>query len=315
MAPLPQPESATVRAIYAAYEAANEQWDSLGISVGEIGTECDRALFYSFRWASQPEVLTGRKLLIFRTGDRWEEVLVADLEAIGVTVGGQQDRIRLLSGHVRGKADGRAIGFPEAPKTEHLVEFKSSNDSNFKQIMQHGCKAAKPTHYGQVQIGMHAFGLRRAAYLVVNKNTDERYFERIEYDVDWTLRQLARLERIIMANEPPSRISENPDFFGCRMCKHHAVCHEDAFPRVTCRGCLHSTAEMSGDGHWSCARFSKPISFDEQKAACPAHLTIPAMVPGEIIEVDEDAETIRYKMKSGEIGTDGATTPTTEETQ
>lgn len=317
MAPLPQPESSTVRAIYAAYEAANEQWDSLGISVGEIGTECDRAIWLSFRWASQPEVLTGRKLSIFRTGDRWEEVLVADLEAIGCNVFGQQDRIRLLSGHVRGKRDGACLGLLEAPKTEHLLEFKSSNDANFKQIVKHGCKAAKPTHFGQVQIGMHFFGLKRAAYLVVNKNTDERYFERIEYDVEWCLRQLARLERIINASEPPSRISENPDFFGCAMCRHHAVCHEDAFPRVTCRVCLHATAEMGGDGHWSCARFSKPISFDEQKQACPAMLFIPAMVPGELLEVDEEAETIRYKMKSGELWTDGAiiAEPPQEETQ
>ncbi|MBY3543634.1 oxidoreductase [Rhizobium laguerreae] len=307
MAPLPKPVSSTVRAIYAAYEAANQQYDSLGISVGDIGTECDRALFYNFRWASPPEVIDGRKLSIFRTGDRWEEVLVADLEAIGCDVFGQQDRIRLLSGHVRGKCDGRATGFPEAPVTEHLVEFKSSNEANFKQIVKLGCKAANLKHYGQVQIGMHAFGLTRAAYLAVNKNTDERYFERIEYDAEWCLRQLARLDRIINASEPPSRISENPEFFGCRLCKHKGICHGGDFPRVTCRVCIHATAEMGGDGHWSCARWSKPNSTDEQKSGCPAMLFIPAMVPGEQIDVDEENETITYRMPDGTLWTDGAT--------
>jgi hypothetical protein len=305
VAPIPKPQASTVRAIYAAYEAANEHYDSLGISVGEIGTECDRALWYTFRWASQPEQIDGRKLSIFRTGDRWEEVLVSDLERIGVEVYGQQDRIRLVGGHVRGKCDGKGIGLPEAPKTEHLFEFKSSNAKSFKEIAAKGCKVAKPLHYGQCQIGMHAFGLTRAGYLVVNKDTDERYFERIEYDVDYCVRQLARAERIINANEPPSRISDNPDFFGCRFCKHHSICHEGAWPRVTCRSCLHSTPEMGGDAHWSCARWTKPIGVDEQKAACPAHLHLPGLVPGELIDSDEAAETITYRLRSGKEWVDG----------
>lgn len=313
MAPLPKPQASTIRAIYAAYEAANEHYDSLGISVGIANTDCDRALWYAFRWASQPEQIDGRKLSIFRTGDRWEEVLVSDLERIGVEVYGQQDRIRLLGGHVRGKCDGKGIGLPEAPKTEHLFEFKSSNDKGFKEIVKKGCKDAKPLHYGQCQLGMHMWGLTHAGYLVVNKNDDARYFERIEYDVEFCLRLLARLERIINATEPPSRISEDPEFFGCRFCDHHDVCHEGAWPRITCRSCLHSTPELNGDPnakepHWSCARWAKPIGVDEQKAACPAHLFLPGMVPGEMVDSDDEAETVTYRLRNGKTWVDGAAT-------
>ncbi|QKC99207.1 oxidoreductase [Mesorhizobium sp. NZP2298] len=306
MAPLPKPTASTVRAIYKAYEDANEHYDSLGISVGEIGTECDRALWYTFRWASRPEEIDGRKLSIFRTGDRWEEVMVSDLERIGVEVWGQQDRIRLVHGFVRGKCDGKAIGIPEAPKTEHLCEFKSSNDKGFKEIIKKGCKVAKPLHFAQCQIGMHAFGLSRCLYYVTNKNDDARYTERLEYDVEYCLRQLARAERIVFSDEPPSRISEDPEFFGCMFCRHKDVCHEGIMPRVTCRSCLHSQPEQGGDCHWSCARFSKPLGIDEQKAACPAHLHLPGLVPGELIDSDEEAETITYKLRSGRIWVDGA---------
>ncbi|MER9911673.1 oxidoreductase [Mesorhizobium sp. M0050] len=294
-----------MRAIYAAYEAANEHFDSLGISVGEIGGECDRALYYALRWASRPEEIIGRKLSIFRTGDRWEDVLVNDLERIGVDVYGQQDRIRLVGGHVRGKIDGKAIGVPEAPKTEHLCEFKSSNDKGFKEIVKLKCKAAKPLHYAQCQIGMHFMGLSRCLYLVVNKNDDERYAERIEYDAEYCLRQLARCERIINAIEPPVRICENTAMPPCLFCKHKSVCHEEAFPRVSCRSCLYSTPEMGGDAHWSCSRWSKPLSVDEQKAACPAHLHLPALVPGDVIETNEDAETVTYRLGNGKIWIDG----------
>lgn len=306
MAPIPKPESSTVRAIYAAYEAAAESWDSLGISVGEAGTECDRALWYSFHWCTPLEKHTGRQLRLFDTGNREEDRLVEDLERIGVDVYGQQDRIRLVGNHVRGKCDGKAMGVPEAKLTEHLLEFKSSNAKGMKEIVKKGCKAAKPLHYAQCQLGMHAFGLSRCLYLVASKDDDSLYAERLEYDADYTLRLLARLERIIEAQEPPSRISEDPEFFGCMFCKHKSVCHEKAWPRVTCRSCLYSTPEMGGDGHWSCGRFNKPISFDEQKEGCPAHLHIPALVPGKQIDCSEEDETVTYELDTGEIWVDGA---------
>lgn len=307
MAPIPRPVPSTLRAVYRAYEEANEHYDSLGISVGEIATECDRALWYGFRWASKPEEIDGRKLSIFRTGDRWEEVLVSDLERIGVDVYGQQDRIRLVHGFVRGKRDGAAMGVIEAPKTEHLCEFKSSNDKGFKLIVKDGCRKAKPLHYGQCQVGMHAFGLSRCLYYVVNKDSDERYIERIEYDIEYCLRQLARAERIVFSDNPPSRISEDPDFFGCMFCKHKEVCHHGDMPRVTCRSCLHSQPEAGGDCHWSCRRWAKPLSVDEQKAACPAHLFLPGLIDGEQIDCDEENEVITYRMRSGAIWRDGAT--------
>lgn len=306
MAPLPVVISPTVKAIYRAYEEANEHYDSLGISVGEIGTECDRALFYNLRWASQPEEINGRKLSIFRTGDRWEEVMVEELRQAGVEVWGQQDRIRLVHGFVRGKCDGKAVGFKEAPATPHLCEFKSSNDKGFKEVVKKGCKLGKPLHYAQCQIGMHAFGLTRCWYEVRNKNDDSIYAERIEHDVAYCLRQLARAERIVFSDEPPSRISEKPDFFGCMFCRHKSVCHEGEKPRRTCRSCIHFQPERGGDCHCSCSRWAKPLSIEEQKISCPAYLTLPGLVDGEIIDSDENEESITYRMRNGSIWKDAA---------
>lgn len=307
MAPLPRAESSTVRAIYQAYEAAASSWDSLGISVGEANNPCDRALWYAFRWASPLEKHHGRQLRLFETGNIEEDRLVADLERIGVDVYGQQDKIRLVQGHVRGKCDGKAMGVVEAPKTEHLLEFKSSNAKGMKLIVKEGCEKAKPLHYGQCQLGLHAFGLSRCLYLVSCKDDDTLYAERIEYDPEFCLRLLARLERIINSPEPPSRINEAEDWFECTFCKHKPVCKESAWPRVTCRSCIHSSPEMGGDGHWSCARWAKPISFDEQKEGCPTHLTIPALVPGEQTDCSEEDETITYVLRDGTTWIDGAT--------
>lgn len=305
MAPIPKPESSTIGAIYRAYEAANRHFDSIGISVGEIATECDRALWYGLHWVSEPEKFGGRQLRLFQTGNLEEERLVEDLRRIDVEVFGQQDRIRLVSGHVRGKCDGRAFGIPEAPKTEHLLEFKSSNEKGMNEIIKKGCKEAKPLHYAQCQLGMHMFGLTRALYLVACKNTDTLYSERIEYDADYCLRTLARAERIVRSATPPARIANKEDDFRCMFCKHKAVCW-GGWARVNCRTCLHSTAEMGGDAHWSCARFSKPLGLDEQREGCPAHLYLPDLVNGQQTDCDEEAETITYRLANGEIWTDGA---------
>jgi rubrerythrin len=128
---------------------------------------------------------------------------------------------------VRGKIDARCIGLPEAPKTEHLAEFKSSNTKNFKLLAKDGnVKEAKPAHYVQCQLGMHALGLTRALYLVVNKDDETLHQERLEYDAAYCAKMLARAEAHHQrdATRRP-RISEKSDFYLCGMCKHWAVCH------------------------------------------------------------------------------------------
>lgn len=306
MVAIPAIQPSTVRAIYAAYEDSNRTFDGYGISVGELGAECDRSLFYTFRWATEPKPVEGRIVRIFRRGDLEEQRLIEDLERIGVEVFGQQDRMRLVAGHVRGKIDGRCIGLPEAPATEHICEFKSMKESDFRVLVKEGVKEAQRKHYVQCQIAMHQFGLTRAIYMATNKDTEQIHAERLEYDAEFCIRLLARAERIIALHEPPARISENPEFFGCMFCKHHPICHGNAFARITCRSCLFSTPEMSGDGHWSCARFGKPLSFDEQKVGCPAHLFLPGVVPGRQVDADEEAETVTYELRDGRTWIDGS---------
>jgi hypothetical protein len=314
MTPLPTPISPTVAAIYRAYEADNESWDSWGLSVGELGNECDRSLFYTLRWASPLEAPDGRKISIFRTGDRWEDILVGDLEKIGVEVWGQQDRIRMVSGHVRGKRDGALLGLAEAPKTEHLLEIKSMNDSNFKQVVKHGVQNAQPKHHVQLQLGMHMFGLTRGAYVVVNKNTDERHLERVNYDLEFCLRILAKAQRIIESDETPARSGKDHKAMVCMFCRHKPLCHqvdadgeqapEPVFARVSCRSCLYAQPTMDGDAQWNCQRFSRPLSIDDQRAGCAAHLFVPGLVPGEQVDASEEDEWVAYSVR-GERWVDG----------
>jgi len=311
MAPLPTPRSPIPDLIFKAREAAAQDWDSIGFSPSEIGHECDRRLWLSLRWAAPKEKIPGRIRRIFETGEIEERRIIADLRMIGVEVWdideatGRQFSVRTLGGHVRGKLDGVCRNVPEAPAKWHILECKSHNDKSFKKLVSQGVQKVKFDHWTQMQIYMHVEGIDRALYGATNKNDDDIYYERVKYDHDYCVRTLARLERILRSPTPPPKIAQNPEAPDCKWCPRRAICWGGSFARVNCRTCVHSSPEMHGDAAWSCARWAKPLTTDEQRAACEAHLFIPDLVPGELIDADEVAETITYRLADGRMWTDG----------
>ena len=299
------PPNGTRAAILDAYKRPPSR-PSVGINVGDLGHECDRKLWYDFRRVSPPEFIEGRKESIFETGKYWEERLTEKLIEIGCYVSEQQELVKFVGGHVRGRIDGEVRSLPVAPKTVHIVEFKSSNDKGFKELLTKGLQKGKPLHYAQCQMYMHGRSLTRALYVCVNKNDDDIFEQRVEYDATYCLRLLARAERIIKADDPPSRVSEKPTVPPCIWCKHKAVCHEGAWPLKNCRTCLHSTPiTTSENACWDCAKWQKPLTLAEQAAGCPSHLFIPSLVPGEQIDSDPDAETVTYRLANGETWVNG----------
>jgi len=312
LAPLPQPRSSIPDLIYAAYEASASDWDGLGFSPSMLGTECDRALWYLFRWACAKEKFSGRMLRLFQTGHIEEDRIIDDLKRIGLEVHevdpstGKQWLARAIGGHLRGKLDGIiTAGVPEAPAKTHVVECKSHSEKSFGKVKMHGVLKGKFEHWVQCQVYMHVRGIDRALYAAVNKNTDEVYYERVRYDHEFCSLLFARLQRVILTDQPPAPISEKRSAPDCRFCKSKPLCVGESFARLNCRTCLHSTPLLDGDAAWTCARWAKPLLADEQRAACPSHLFIPGLVPGEQIDVDEQAETVTYRLANGDLWVDG----------
>src|SRR5512147_3316694 len=177
MAPLPPPPMPTLDAIYAAYvvEADDGFRDHLGAST--IGKDCERALWYDFRWVTR-RAFSGRMLRLFDTGKREEDRLVRDLRRTGATVldadpeTGRQWQVTALGGHFGGSLDAVAIGLLEAPKTWHVVEFKTHSAKSFATLKKDGVEREKPRHWAQMQVYMHLTGITRALYVAVCKDTD-----------------------------------------------------------------------------------------------------------------------------------------------
>ena len=305
MAPLPKFQLATLTAIQRALETGYDDWESVGVPAGDIGVECDRQLWLAFRRASTPEVITWKKRRIFERGNIEEERLLDLLRLIGCEVTDQQQKVRAAGGHLRGKIDGRAFGLPDAPKREHLIECKSAKADSFKKLAA-GVKVGMPSHYATFQFYMHGLGLERVLYMCTDKDTEDLHLERVEYDMEFAVRAVARIERVIQMDEPPSRLCSKRDDFRGVFCRQAAVCWGEEFPRVHCRTCMHSTPLMTGNAGWDCARWVKPLSLEEQDVGCEAHLFVPQIVPGEVIDSDPEAETVSYKLHTGELWTDGA---------
>ena len=305
-------DSKTVQKIYAMHELKNlKNRQSRRLGASAVGETCKRKVWYGFRHAKKPE-FKGQTLRLFETGHKQEERMIKELTKIGCDVWyyvGQEkpgwnpnktpedpsvEQITRFAcdGHFIFKADAIIKKLPEAPKTVHLGEFKTANDKSYKDIKSKGIEQSKPGYYIQAQVGAFLLNLSRIFFLVVNKNTDELYGERIKVDKKFAKEILAKAEDIIESEEAPERINNDPSFWLCKFCDYNEICHGVEKPDRTCRTCAHSSVEAKGD--WSCAKVDR-----EYGTPCGDHIYNPAMLSGyEVLDAGDDW--ILYKTAEGE---------------
>ncbi len=238
------------------------------LGVSSIGDPCTRKLWYSFRWVSAPEQITKRQNRLFGRGHKEEPIIVADLEACGMEHYDDQDECIACHGHVKGHCDGKLRNVPDAPKTPHLAEFKTANDKNFAKAKKDKVKLGFPVYYAQMVVYMYLFGLKRALFIMVNKNTDERYYERIKADNKYAKELLLRAEDIIMSEIPPEKRFKST-YFSCKWCLHYNVCHFGLKPQVNCRTC--NFCDIHNEGKWACSLKEEWLDKEDQLAGCSSH--------------------------------------------
>ena len=250
------------------------------LGCSQLGHPCDRWLWLSFRWAIRQH-FPGRVLRLFRRGQLEEATIIADLRAIGIDIrtGEQQTRVD-FGAHVSGSID--AIiegGVPEAPKKQHIAEFKTHNRKSFDKLVQKGVEAANFQHFIQMQLYMHGTKIDRALYVAVCKDDDRLYTERVEYDDCVAKNVVARGRRIALSDRMPPPISTDPSWYQCKFCPAREFCHETKqTTQINCRTCTHSTAQE--DSTWRCERHNAdkiPVPF--QREGCESHTLHPDLVP------------------------------------
>lgn len=307
MAIVPEPLNTTASLIYQAYENDADDGNRPHLGFSLIGHPCERNLWLTFRWAKTKK-FPGRMLRLFETGHLEEARLIRNLRRVGVQVhevapDGKQWRVTACGGHVAGHLDGACVGLPEAPKAWHVLEFKTHNEKSFKDLQAKGVQKAKPMHYAQMQGYMGLTGMERALYMAVNKNTDELYTERVEFDLVEFRKISERATRVVCADEPPLRVSNDPSWHVCKMCDFHSLCHGDEAPDVNCRTCAHSTPVMEGeDGKWICREYGEiGLLAQRESHKCSTHRYIPILLERVGKQVDYVNGDVVYETESGKF--------------
>jgi hypothetical protein len=247
----------------------------LGASI--IGKDCDRELWYTFRWASLKKH-GGKLLRLFNRGHLEEPRFLAMLKMIGCQVwthdgAGNQYRFKDHGGHFAGSTDGVVKGIPDRPDVPLLLEFKTHGEKSFLKVQAEGVRNAKFDHYIQMQMYMGSMNLSAALYMAVNKNDDDLYAEIVDYNHDVWVKNHARAGKIIHSGFPPAKISQSPGWFQCKMCDYAQICHFKEPLQRSCRTCQ-SVVPMAAGG-WRCERFGTMLSKDAQIKACDEYIQLP----------------------------------------
>jgi hypothetical protein len=302
MSLLPITHSLTVELIYKMYREKASDFRRPHLGASQIGKPCERALFYSFRWSSDPS-FQSRILRLFESGFLEESRIIKNLRAVGITVydrepsSGEQISYKEESCPMfSGSVDGIGIGFPEAEKTWHILECKTSSKKLYDKLVKEGVEKSKYEHFCQMMLYMRWANLDRAMYIVCCKDDDRLYSERIYYDKDLAEQLVAKAKRIIFSDVPLERISDNPDSMYCKWCEHSPICHGKQLPLISCRTCAFVTPRI--DGKWECGRTNEELGESKQKAGCEGHIFIPQLVPISVVDSDPEIGTITYE---GEI--------------
>lgn len=276
------PTTARLILEFSARTAPDWRRDHLGAS--RMGHECDRDLWLGFRWAQAPDyrpdepyrlpgdpVPEGRMRRLFERGHAEEAHVVESLRAIGCDVRtvdpqtGQQWGFRDPGGHVAGSADGVILsGLVESSKP-HLLEIKTANAKQFDKMLAGGVEKSKPVHWTQMHVLMHRLNLECALYVVVCKDDDRIYTERLHVDRTLAEQALARAQAVVQIGVPPPRVAQSADAFPCRFCNHRNVCQLGARIEPSCRTCAH--ARIVADG-WVCSLIGMNLTPDMQRRGC-----------------------------------------------
>jgi hypothetical protein len=236
----------------------------LGLS--SIADKCRRKLWYGFRLCGT-EKINARKERLFSRGHKEEPIILKDLESIGVVVLSTQETYICGNGHIKGHSDGKLGNIPDAPKTDHLGEFKTANDKNFKKLQKVGLKEFNPNYWGQIHTYMHLGKLTRCLYIVANKNDDSRLYYRFNVDPQLAKELIQKGIDIISTEVPPERMpGASRTWFECKWCKFYYICFYDDPVKKTCRSC--TSCDICDDGKWECSKYGMELSFGQQLLAC-----------------------------------------------
>lgn len=173
------------------------------LRLSNIGTPCDRKLWYSINAPQLAEPLSGPTRIKFLFGDILEELVLFLARAAGHSVTDEQKEVSVngIVGHIDALVDGE------------LVDVKSASPYSFDKFAS-GLKPEDDSFGYLTQLGMynHAVGGKRAHFLAVNKVLGSLCLDPHEQvDVNYVQRTEDAQQMLAMASPPERGFGDIPD--------------------------------------------------------------------------------------------------------
>lgn len=219
-------------------ERAQNQPPRKYIGGSSLGKECDALIWFNYK--TPVNTNDPRIQRIFDVGHALEPVVVGWLKEAGFQIYDKDEngnQFEVKDGVMQFHIDGVITGLPESKKP-HLLEIKTAKHKRFEEYQKNGVEKSDPEYYGQVQVYMYKFNLERCLFVMLNKDTQDLYFERINLEKMKAKYLIERGREIGAMNERPERKYPSRDFYKCRWCAHRDTCWIDG-------GTSENTEELS----------------------------------------------------------------------
>lgn len=193
------------------------------LGASSLGTECDRQLWLSFFFPK--EVDKAEVLRKFKVGHYLEPMVVELLKNAGFQVW-ELDEDGSQFGFKDGQIAGHCDGFIMLEGEPHLLEIKTANSFSFKNFVKKGF-TDNERYRVQVQVYMHKFKLKNALCVVMNKDSQEMYYEIVPYDKIAAEYALRRGQEILDTELMPDRKYVSKMNFKCKFCNYYKECWDE----------------------------------------------------------------------------------------
>lgn len=170
------------------------------LRLSNLGTPCERKLWYSINTPELGIPLTGQARLKFLFGDILEELLLFLAEATGHTVEGRQDTLDLHG----------VIGHRDAVIDGELVDVKSAASFSFKKFENHTLPASDSFGY-LTQLGAYLAASKdlkrndRAHFLVIDKQLGKVCLDTYSFPEYDYYKVVQNKRQMLAQNKPPKR--------------------------------------------------------------------------------------------------------------
>jgi len=197
----------------------------LYIGASNIGSSCMRQIWYGYR-GEKEEFPLSRHQRNMDIGTKFEGMVLDWLSEAGVEVVRPDATNNYLAfvdneqPYFRGHADALLPGL------NALVDIKVIKSSSYNEFVRKGLKAWSQLYHAQLQAYMGMSGLPYAYLLALNKDSGELHDEKVKFNAEYYDALKIRAKLVHTAPNAPPRVSGNPAWYVCKMCRFRGVCHE-----------------------------------------------------------------------------------------